>query len=55
MFNDILSLRRAKAVVDYFYEKGIPKHRLKFTGVGERYPISKVDDEINRRVEIQFQ
>lgn len=37
-YNDNLSLRRAKSVVDYLVAAGIPKDRLHFEGYGKKRP-----------------
>lgn len=37
-YNDDLSLRRAKSVVDYLVAAGIPKDRLHFEGYGKKRP-----------------
>ncbi|MFI5204056.1 MAG: OmpA family protein [Flavobacteriales bacterium] len=51
-----LSLRRAKAVMDYLIGKGISKDRLTFKGYGETTPVATNDTDegkqLNRRVEI---
>jgi len=51
--NLLLSNNRAKAVVDYFIEKGIDKNRLTFKGLGSTLPIADNNTEegraINRR------
>lgn len=39
-YNEQLSLRRAEAVVDYLIAQGIPRHRLRPTGYGQRKPAS---------------
>lgn len=59
-FCDMLSERRAKAVVDYLKEKGIQKDRLQYKGYGKRKPIdpydkyNKVAQRKNQRVEIKI-
>ncbi|MGH8503620.1 MAG: OmpA family protein [Gammaproteobacteria bacterium] len=54
--NQLLSERRAQAVVDYLASNGVPKTRLKSEGRGEREPRDTNDTEagraLNRRVEI---
>jgi outer membrane protein OmpA-like peptidoglycan-associated protein len=57
-YNQKLSERRAKAVVDYFVAQGIAADRLKAVGYGKKKPIaSNATDEgraQNRRVELQI-
>jgi outer membrane protein OmpA-like peptidoglycan-associated protein len=57
-YNQKLSERRAKAVVDYFVAQGIAANRLKAVGYGKTKPIaSNATDEgraQNRRVELQI-
>ncbi len=55
-YNQQLSQRRAKAVVDYLVGKGIDRARLEPVGYGESKPIASNDDEeegreLNRRTE----
>ena len=54
-YNENLSQKRAKAVVDYLVEKGITKTRIYFKGYGRRLPIASNESEDgrskNRRVE----
>ena len=55
-YNQKLSIRRSRAVVDYLiYKHGIQKERLIVKGFGETMPIADNDTEIgrsiNRRVE----
>lgn len=57
--NKALSLHRAKAVVKYLLEKGIPSDRLLAKGFGSERPLVSNDDEnegreINRRTEIEI-
>jgi outer membrane protein OmpA-like peptidoglycan-associated protein len=57
-YNDQLSYRRAKAVVNVLMRKGIDPVRIKAVGYGESQPIASNDDEkdgreINRRVEFK--
>jgi len=57
-YNNQLSHRRAKAVVNVLTKKGIDPARIKAVGYGEDKPIASNDDErdgreINRRVEFQ--
>jgi OmpA-OmpF porin, OOP family len=55
-FNQDLSERRAKAVADYFIQKGIDKNRLHTEGFGETHHVSenqtKEGRQLNRRVEM---
>jgi len=55
-FNQSLSERRARAVVDYLSGRGIEKERLSFLGFGDRFPLASnktIDGRArNRRVEI---
>lgn len=55
-YNQRLSERRAKAVKDYFMNKGIPKERLSSTGYGEKKPAfsnqTRDGRRQNRRVEL---
>jgi outer membrane protein OmpA-like peptidoglycan-associated protein len=57
-YNIDLSIKRAKAVVDYLINKGIEKSRLDYKGVGYSQPIKVCDSEeekqLNRRVEIRI-
>ncbi len=57
-YNDELSNKRAKSVVDYLIKKGITKDRLQSTGFGSRFPIDSNDSEEgrqkNRRIEIKI-
>jgi outer membrane protein OmpA-like peptidoglycan-associated protein len=57
-YNQQLSQRRAKSVVDYFVAQGVPADRLKAVGYGKKKPIaSNATDEgraQNRRVELQI-
>lgn len=56
--NQRLSERRAQTVAEYLIKKGIPKHRLKIRGNGEKYPIASNDTYKgrlqNRRIEIML-
>ena len=57
-YNNQLSYRRAKAVVDVLTRKGIDPVRIKAAGYGEDRPIASNDDEkdgreLNRRVEFK--
>ena len=54
-YNQSLSERRAKAVMEYLIQKGVPANRLAFKGYGFSRPKASNDSEvgkaINRRVE----
>jgi len=56
--NQILSEKRAKAVVDYLVLKGINVNRLKYIGYGETLPLTTNDNEkgkaANRRTEFEI-
>ncbi|MEL7219704.1 MAG: OmpA family protein [Bacteroidota bacterium] len=49
VYADELSTLRAKAVVDYLKEQGIPAVQLRFRGYGKRFPIATNDTEEGRR------
>ncbi len=55
-YNRRLSNRRAEAVYDYLYEKGVSKQRMKYRGFGSSVPVADNDTDhgrsLNRRVEI---
>lgn len=55
---DRLSAERAKAVVDYLTEKGIPRKRLEYKGYGKRIPVdtnkTSAGRKKNQRVEIKI-
>jgi outer membrane protein OmpA-like peptidoglycan-associated protein len=57
-YNQQLSERRAKSVVDYFVSQGVPADRLKAVGYGETKPVASNKTEAgraeNRRVELQI-
>lgn len=57
-YNQGLSERRAKAVVDYLVAKGIPLERLTYAGYGLTQPIATNDTEegraLNRRTEFKI-
>ncbi len=57
-YNQPLSERRAKSVVDYFVSQGVPANRIKAVGYGQSRPIaSNATDEgraQNRRVELHI-
>jgi outer membrane protein OmpA-like peptidoglycan-associated protein len=50
-FNQQLSEKRAKAVVDFLVSKGIEPSRLSYEGKGSSVPIDKNKKEVNRRSE----
>jgi len=57
-YNENLSLRRARAVVNYLIDNGIEANRLQAKGYGETQPLVSNDDErdgreINRRIELK--
>lgn len=56
-YNEKLSERRAKSVMDYFIRQGVDQSRLSWSGYGERRPIdtNKTDEgrAMNRRVELK--
>jgi OmpA-OmpF porin, OOP family len=55
-YNQDLSERRARAVVDDLVQRGLPAPRVRAEGVGETRPIASNTDEsgrsLNRRVEV---
>ena len=57
-YNQKLSERRAKAVVNYLVKNGVDKARIKAVGFGESQPVATNDTpegrQLNRRVEIKF-
>jgi outer membrane protein OmpA-like peptidoglycan-associated protein len=57
-YNQQLSERRAKAVVNYLVNKGVAPNRLSMKGFGETRPAASNDTkkgrELNRRVEVLF-
>ncbi len=57
-YNQVLSEKRAKSVVDYLASKGIQAGRLSFKGYGSSMPIGTNDTEegrsINRRTELKI-
>lgn len=58
-FNQELSLRRAKSIVNYLTSKGVPKESLIAIGKGETEPMASNDDEsdgreLNRRIELKI-
>jgi adhesin transport system outer membrane protein len=57
-YNQVLSERRAKAVMDYFISKGVDTNRLSAKGYGESNPIADNETEEgrakNRRVELRI-
>lgn len=57
-YNQVLSQKRAQAIVNYLIEEGISTERLNARGYGETDPIASNDDEsegreLNRRVELR--
>ena len=61
-YNQLLSKRRAKSVVDYLISKGIEKNRLTYVGYGETQPTNDCVNEVqcdeedhqrNRRTEFR--
>ena len=56
--NWVLSLARARAVVQFLIEQGIPAQRLAASGYAEYQPVDKGDSEAalarNRRIELKF-
>jgi outer membrane protein OmpA-like peptidoglycan-associated protein len=58
VYNAYLSYKRAKSVVDYFVNNGIPYSMLRAKGYGEEKPIDNNDTENgrqkNRRTEIKM-
>lgn len=58
-YNQVLSKRRAQAVVNWLVSKGISKDRLTYEGYGESRPLASNDDEeegreLNRRTEFKI-
>jgi len=57
-YNQVLSEKRAKSVVDYLSSKGIAQSRLSFKGYGSSVPIATNDTEegrsVNRRTELKI-
>jgi len=55
-YNQDLSERRARAVVDELVRRGLEAGRLRSAGLGESRPVAPNDDEsgrsLNRRVEV---
>ena len=58
LYNQQLSVRRAKYCSDYLIEKGISMSRIKYRGYGEDQPKEENSNEdgrkLNRRVEFQL-
>lgn len=58
LYNDKLSLERAKAVYDHLLLKGIDPKRLSYKGYGENFPIERNDTDegraANRRTEFKI-
>ncbi len=52
-YNQRLSERRSKAVIDYMVSKGVSRDRLKVANYGESKPIKSDDLAANRRVEFK--
>jgi outer membrane protein OmpA-like peptidoglycan-associated protein len=50
-FNQQLSEKRAKAVVDFLINRGVDASRLSYEGKGSSMPIDKNNREVNRRTE----
>jgi len=58
-YNQVLSKKRAQAVVTWLISKGISKNRLTYEGYGEARPLASNDDEdegreLNRRTEFKI-
>ena len=57
-YNHELSVKRAKAVLDFFLDAGISEHRLFYRGYGSTRPIADNSTpegrHLNRRVELYF-
>lgn len=57
-YNEDLSLRRARSVVDFLKENGIEMERVSYIGFGSSQPIASNEDEkgrqLNRRVEFRI-
>lgn len=58
-YNQVLSKKRAQAVVTWLISKGISKDRLTYEGYGEARPLASNDDEdegreLNRRTEFKI-
>jgi len=58
-YNQVLSKKRAQAVVNWLVAKGISKDRLSYEGYGESRPLASNDDEpegreLNRRTEFKI-
>lgn len=58
MYNDGLSERRAKAIIEYFTSHGLPADRLEFDFKGEKNPVDSNETpegkQHNRRVDFSF-
>ncbi len=58
IYNETLSLRRARAVSEYLREHGINRKRMQVLGAGKKYPlfygVSEACRRANRRVEISL-
>lgn len=57
-YNDILSKKRAEAIIKYFVDNGLSEDRLKFDFKGENNPAATNDTaegrQKNRRVDFEF-
>ena len=57
-FNELLSQRRADAVVNYLVGKGVDKNRFIAKGYGQSNPVASNDNEegrsLNRRTEFKI-
>ncbi|HMQ48722.1 MAG TPA: OmpA family protein [Saprospiraceae bacterium] len=57
-YNEDLSLRRARSVVDFLKENGVEMNRVSYIGFGSSQPIASNEDEqgrqLNRRVEFRI-
>ena len=57
-YNDELSNKRAKSIVEFLTNKGIAQYRLQSAGLGSRFPVDSNDTDEgrqkNRRIEIKI-
>jgi outer membrane protein OmpA-like peptidoglycan-associated protein len=58
-YNEVLSRKRAQAVVNWLVANGISRDRLTYEGYGESRPLASNDDEeegreLNRRTEFKI-